>query len=243
MQHGCKYWLYQPYKWLILIPFFFIETLIFTFYIFLVSPFSHRLAFYGGVWWAKAMQWATPMPVRVVGRENISEGQSYVIVSNHQSGADIVAIYGSIGMQFRWILKKELRKAPMLGYACEKMQHIFIDRSSARAAYRSIEKAKEILTGGTSVVIFPEGTRSKTGEMGTFKHGAFKMAFELGLPILPITLNGTHNVMSGGLDTLTWGKAEMIIHKPIDTMRYRDNRDQLIEITRATIAEGMRTKE
>lgn len=239
MQQSCKYWLYQPYKWLILIPLFFLDTLFFTILIFIVSPLSHNLAFYGGVWWAKVMQWLTPMPVKVIGKENIQKGQSYVIVSNHQSGADIVAIYGSIGIQFRWILKKELRKAPLLGIACEKMQHIFIDRSSARAAYRSIQKAKEILSGGLSVVIFPEGTRSKTGQMGTFKHGAFKMAFELGLPILPITLNGTHNVMSGGLETLKYGKAEMIIHEPIDTLKYVDNKDKLIEITQATINEGL----
>jgi len=239
MQQSCKYWLYQPYKWLILIPLFFLDTLFFTILIFIVSPFSHNLAFYGGVWWAKVMQWLTPMPVKVIGKENIQKGQSYVIVSNHQSGADIVAIYGSIGIQFRWILKKELRNAPLLGIACEKMQHIFIDRSSARAAYRSIQKAKEILSGGLSVVIFPEGTRSKTGQMGTFKHGAFKMAFELGLPILPITLNGTHNVMSGGLETLKYGKAKMIIHDPIDTLKYVDNKDKLIEITQATINEGL----
>lgn len=239
MQQSCKYWLYQPYKWLILIPLFFLDTLFFTILIFIVSPFSHNLAFYGGVWWAKVMQWLTPMPVKVIGKEIIQKGQSYVIVSNHQSGADIVAIYGSIGIQFRWILKKELRNAPLLGIACEKMQHIFIDRSSARAAYRSIQKAKEILSGGLSVVIFPEGTRSKTGQMGTFKHGAFKMAFELGLPILPITLNGTHNVMSGGLETLKYGKAEMIIHEPIDTLKYVDNKDKLIEITQATINEGL----
>lgn len=242
MKYGCKYWLYQPYKWLIVIPLFLTETLFFTIYIFLISTFSHRLAFYGGVWWAKVMQWLTPMPVKIIGRENIDPKQSYIIVSNHQSASDIVAIYGSIGIQFRWILKQELRKAPLLGIACEKMQHIFIDRSSARASYRSIQKAKEILTNGTSVVIFPEGTRSKTGEMGTFKHGAFKMAFELGLPILPITLNGTHSVMSGGLETLIYGHSEMVIHKPIDTMRYKDNRDELIEVTRAAIMNGLRTQ-
>lgn len=239
MNRNWKYWLYQPYKWLFVIPVFAALTVVLAIVTALISVFSCRLSFYTGVIWAKVMQWITPMPVKVVGRENIVKGQSYVITINHQSAYDIFAVYGSLGVSFRWILKKELRKAPVLGFAIQRMQHIFVDRSSKMAAYRSIQRAKEILTGGTSVVIFPEGTRSGNAELGPFKHGAFKLANSLELPILPVTLKDTCKVMSGGLSTLMPHRAEMIIHEPIDTMQYADRQNDLIEDTRKAIASGL----
>lgn len=239
MERNWKYWLYQPYKWLVVIPIFAIDTIVCTLYIMLVSPFSCRLSFYAGVAWAKVMQWVTPMHVTVKGRENMKEGQSYIITSNHQGAYDIFAIYGSLGVSFRWVLKKELRKAPVLGYACEKMQHIFIDRSSKMAAYRSMQNAKQILTGGTSVVIFPEGTRSGSAQIGQFKHGAFKLAYSLELPILPVTIKDTYKVMSKGLSTLMPHNVELIIHEPIDTLKYTDRQEDLINATREAIASGL----
>lgn len=239
VERNWKYWLYQPYKWLIVIPVFAVDTVVGALYIAIVAYISRRLSFYGGVAWAKVMQWVTPMPVTVIGRENIDKKQSYVIAANHQSAYDIFAIFGSLGISFRWILKKELRKAPVLGYACERMGHIFIDRSSKMAAYRSMQNAKQILSGGTSVVIFPEGTRSGSSELGTFKHGAFKLAYSLELPILPVTIKDTHKVMSKGLSTLMPHRAELIIHKPIDTMQYIDRQDDLIRVTREAIASGL----
>lgn len=239
MTKDWKYWLYQPYKWLVVIPIFGLATLLGAIYIIIMAPFSPNLSFYGGVMWAKVMQWVTPMPVIVKGRENIAKGQSYIIASNHQGAYDIFAIFGSLGLNFRWILKKELRKAPVLGYTCELMQNIFIDRSSKMAAYRSIQRAKEILRDGTSVMIFPEGTRSGSSELGPFKHGAFKLAYSLELPILPITLKDTHKVMCGGLSTLMPHRVELIIHEPINTMNFVDNQNGLVEATREAIASGL----
>lgn len=229
-------WLYQPYKYLILVPLFVADTVFFTFCTWIFSAFSASLAGKAGKAWAKVVQWLTPMPVKVVGRENIAKGQSYVIVANHQSAYDIIMVYGSMPIDFRWIMKKELRDVPLLGFACEKCGHIFLDRSSARGAWRSIQKAKEILTGGTSVVIFPEGHRSGRPQMNNFKHGAFRMAFELGLPMLPVSIKDTCRIMPSGLGSMLPGRATLTIHEPIDVHEYEGRREELIERLQKTIA-------
>lgn len=228
-------WLYQPYKYLILLPLFAVDTVFFTIWTWIASYISGRLAGKCAKSWAKVMQWLTPMPVKVVGCENIADGQSYVIVANHQSAYDIIMVYGSLPIDFRWVMKKELRNVPVMGFACEKCGHIFLDRTSARGAWRSIEKAKEILKDGTSVVIFPEGHRSGCREMNAFKHGAFKMAFELELPILPVSIKDTYKVMSSGLASLQPGRATLTIHKPVDVSEYEGRRDELIDVLRQTI--------
>lgn len=233
------YWLYQPYKFLIFIPLFTVFSLIFSFlaasFSILVNP---RVGSFWGATWARLTGYITPMLVTVKGRENIDKKQSYVIVANHQSGYDIFLLYGWIGIDFKWMMKKELRKAPGIGYASHKVGHIFIDRSSPRAALESINEAKRKLVDGTSVVIFPEGTRSASNDMKSFKKGAFKIAFELELPILPVTLVDTHKIYNKGLRLLP-GRVEMHIHKPLQTKDYLDKQDELREMTRAVIASAL----
>lgn len=228
--------LYSIYKWLFVVPMFGINTVVFTTLIALFCFIGlGKWARVFPVCWAKVMQWITPMPVKVIGRENLRKGQSYVITANHQSAYDIFAIYGSLPVDFRWILKYELRKVPVLGYACYKLGHIFINRTSARKAYNSLQEAKKILSEGASVVIFPEGHRSGRREMGPIKHGAFKMATDLDLPILPVTIKDTYKVMQSGLSSLTYGSVEMVIHPEINPDDYVDNRDGLIEAVRVAI--------
>ncbi|NJM15335.1 MAG: 1-acyl-sn-glycerol-3-phosphate acyltransferase [Bacteroidales bacterium] len=149
---------------------------------------------------------------------------------------DIFLIYGWIGIDIKWIMKKELRKIPGLGFGSAKVGHIFLDRSNARAALESINQARKILVNGTSVVVFPEGTRSKTGKMGAFKRGAFKMATDFNLPILPVTVNGTHKIMRSGTFNLMPGSASLTIHKPILPKQFKDmDMDELANWVRETI--------
>lgn len=234
-----KHILYQPYKWLIVLPVFIVITIICALITIITSCISIRIARPWGIIWAKVMQWVTPMNVNVIGRENIIPGQSYVIAANHQSAYDIFVIYGSLGIDFKWIMKHELRNIPLMGYACYKLNHIFINRTSKMAAYRSIQRAKDILVGGTSVVIFPEGTRSGSNKMAPLKHGAFKMAFDLELPILPVSINGTYRIMGNGLSSLKPGSVDLIIHKPIDIKDFTEKRDELISLTAEAIASGL----
>jgi 1-acyl-sn-glycerol-3-phosphate acyltransferase len=220
------YVLYQPYKWLFYLPFAAINTVLFGLIAVIVSTFINQRvgSYFGGVVWSRLNGILTPMIVTVSGRGNIDRNRSYVIISNHQSIYDIFLVYGWLGIDIKWVMKKELAKIPGVGFGSKKVGHIFIDRSNSRVALESLNHAKRLLVNGTSVVIFPEGTRSKTGIPGSFKKGAFKMAFELGLPILPISIIGTRNILPTGTIDLRPGKAQLIIHKPIDITTYGEER-------------------
>jgi 1-acyl-sn-glycerol-3-phosphate acyltransferase len=220
------YVLYQPYKWLFFLPFAAINTLIFGVIAVIVSTFINQRvgSYFGGVVWSRLNGILTPMLVNVTGREHIDRKKSYVIISNHQSIYDIFLIYGWLGIDIKWVMKKELAKIPGVGFGSKKVGHIFLDRSNSRVALESLNNAKRLLVNGTSVVIFPEGTRSKTGIPGNFKKGAFKLAIDLGLPILPISIIGTKNILPTGTIDIRPGKVRMIIHKPIDITGYSEEK-------------------
>ncbi len=227
---------YQIYKWVIFIPVFAVASIVFSIgAALLATVFSPRIGSLSGVAWAKTVSFFTPMRVKVHGRENIYKGQSYVIAANHQSAYDIFALYGFIGIDFRWIMKKELRHAFGIGPASARVGHIFIDRSSPKAAYNSIKEAKKKLVKGTSVVIFPEGTRSGSNTVRRFKSGAFKLAEDLQLPVLPVTIKDTHKIYGGGTFNVRPGRVELYIHAPIDTSLYKDDMKKLMEVTKEAI--------
>ncbi len=238
--------LYQPYKWLFFLPFIFINTLIFGVIAVLVSALINQRigSYFGGVIWSRVNGYFTPMFVKVFGKENIDPSKSYVIISNHQSIYDIFLVYGWLGIDIKWVMKKELAKIPGVGFGSKKVGHIFLDRSNSRVAMESLNDAKRKLVNGTSVVIFPEGTRSETGQIGPFKKGAFKLAFDLGLPILPITIIGTKDILPSGTINLKPGNAKMIIHKPIDIHHYtEDQMKEIIQVTRDIISSPIQKPE
>ncbi|MBN1474516.1 MAG: 1-acyl-sn-glycerol-3-phosphate acyltransferase [Syntrophaceae bacterium] len=234
--------IYQPYKWLIFCPFLAISTIFFGSLTILMAVLANPrvTSFVCGTIWARFNGYLTPMLVNVKGRENVVNTQSYVIVANHQSQYDIFVIYGWLGIDFKWVMKQELRKVPGIGIGCEKVGHIFIDRSNHEKALASLQAAREKIVNGTSVIFFPEGTRSKDGSLGEFKKGAFKMAIDLKLPILPITIIGTNKILPANSMDLFPGKARMIIHKPIDTAGYTDaNLDELVRLTHRVVESGL----
>lgn len=216
------YLLYQPYKWFFAFPFLVLSTIFFSLLSIvlakLVNPKTGRVV--GGTAWAKVIGAITPMQVRVHGLEHIDRRQSYVIASNHQSHFDILVIYGWMGIDPMWVMKQELRKIPVFGLACEKVGMVYIDRSNTDAAVRSLKEAKTRVVNGSSVVFFPEGTRSRNGNLRPFKKGAFKMALDLGLPILPVTILGTRNILPPDSLSLFPGRVEMTIHPPVDISGY-----------------------
>jgi 1-acyl-sn-glycerol-3-phosphate acyltransferase len=187
------------------------------------SLFNQRVGgYFGGVIWSRLNAFITPVFVRVEGRQNIQKKSSYVVIANHVSLYDIFLIYGWLGIDIKWIMKKELRKIPGVGFGSRKVGHIFLDRSNRRVAVESLNEAKQKLVSGTSVVVFPEGTRSVSGKMGPFKRGAFKLALDLGLSILPLTLVGTRKIMPTNTLNIMPGKVKMIIHEPIDINKYTE---------------------
>ena len=230
--------LYKIYTWLVFAPIFGISTLFFgTSTVILLFFLKPRLvSTLCGKTWARVNSFATPMRVTVRGRRNVDPRQSYVIVSNHQSQFDIFVLYGWLDIDFKWVMKQELRKVPALGIACERLGHIYVDRSNREAALASINAAKQRIVDGTSVLFFPEGTRSRDNRMRPFKKGAFRMALDLQLPILPITIQGTRDILPSDTLDLYPGRATMIIHPPIPIDDYsHDALDDLIARTRAVI--------
>ena len=244
MRRKVFYYLYAPYKWLVFFPFIVVNTIFFGIVAVVVSSLvNQRIGSYlGGVVWSRLNAFFTPMFVKVAGKDNIEPHTSYIIIPNHQSYYDIFLIYGWLGLDIKWVMKKELAKIPGIGFGSKKVGHIFIDRSNSRVAMESLNAARKKLVNGTSVVIFPEGTRSKTGQLGSFKRGAFKLALELNLPILPVTVINTRNVLPADSLKLLPGKVRMVIHKPIDVSDCSEkNIPDLMEEVRHTIDSSLNT--
>ncbi len=229
-------WLYLPWMALVFMPFLAVTTLFWGTMAALVVLVSPRASFHCGTIWSRCLCWANLTPVVVRGRERVRPGQSYVIMCNHASHFDVLAFYGHWGRQFRWVIKQELRKVPGLGWGCAAVGHIFIDRSDRERAIASLRAARPLLVGGTSVLFFPEGTRSRYGRMLPFKKGGFMMALELGLPILPVTIIGSRHVLPGKTMALLPGLIRIAVHEPIDTAAYgREGRERLMADVREVI--------
>lgn len=190
-------YLYNTYQLLIAVPLIALLTIITSLVTALGCTIGngHFWGYYPGRLWAKAVLFLLLIPVKVEGRENISKNQSYVFVANHQGAFDIFLIYGYLGCNFKWMMKHQLRKMPFVGYACEKAHHIFVDKRSPRKIKETYDKARKTLSGGTGLVVFPEGSRTFTGHMGTFKRGAFMLADELEMPVIPMTIDGSFDIM------------------------------------------------
>lgn len=234
--------IYSFYKWLIFIPVLGLSTFVcgmsVVALVWFVRPKTLANIFARS--WARINSWFTPMLVRVEGRHHIDPRQSYVIVSNHQSQYDIFVLYGWLGIDFKWVMKQELRNIPVIGVACDKLGHIYVDRSNREAAMTSIGAAKSRITDGTSVLFFPEGTRSRDGRLRSFKKGAFYVALDLQLPLLPITINGTRQILPSDTLDLFPGRATMTIHAPIGIEGYqRQNISALAALVRERIASGL----
>lgn len=172
--------------------------------------------------WSRSFLWLMLLPVTIEGAEHIRPGQSYVFVSNHQSMFDVWLIYGWLPVIFKWLMKAELRKVPFVGTGCKAAGHIFVDRRNAKAAMESLKEVEKQLVGGVSTVIFPEGTRSLNGEVGRFKRGAFQIAIDLGLPVIPLSLDGCFEALPKGKPFVHRVPCRMYIGEPIDLNQFRD---------------------
>lgn len=178
---------------------------------------AHFWGYYPAMVWSRLMCRVMLLPVRVSGRERLHRRTSYVFVANHQGPYDIFLVYGFLGRNFKWMMKKSLSRIPLVGKACLSAGHIMVDKSGPKAVQQTYEQGQRVLQGGTSLFVFPEGARTFTGHMGVFRRGAFQLADELQLPVVPVTINGSFDVLSRqqGFWFLTWHPLSLTIHDPI----------------------------
>jgi len=194
--------------------------------------------------WSRSFFWLMFLPVSVKGQEHIQKGQSYVFVANHQSMFDVWLVYGWLPVIFKWLMKAELRKVPFVGTGCKAAGHIFIDRRNAKAAMESLKEVEKQLVDGVCTVIFPEGTRTMDGEVGRFKRGAFQIAMDLGLPVIPLSLDGCFDVLPKGKPFVHRVACSMYIGEPIDLKQFKDaegnpDANAAIEAVRDAVIKGM----
>ena len=204
---------------------------------------ERTFAYYPGMIWSRIVCILALCPVKVTGRENIQKGKSCIFVSNHQGAFDIFLIYGHLGAPIKWMMKKGIAKIPFVGWACRAAGFIFVDSSSARRAHQSVIEAERNLKDGYSLIIFPEGGRTSDGRIQQFKKGAYQIAVDLQLPLVPITLNGPYKVMPIGTLNINPFRIEMTIHPPVVPDKKEDNKkvnlQELVDRTHQTIHDAL----
>ncbi len=212
-------YLYRTYQLCIAIPILLVATLLTAVTVIIGCRLGngHFWGYYPGKLWSRIIIRMMLLPVKVEGRENLQKDQSYVFVANHQGAFDIFLIYGYLNRNFKWMMKRSLRQVPFVGAACAAAHHIFVDKRGPSKIRETYDKAHETLQDGMSLVVFPEGARTFTGHMGTFKRGAFMLADDLQLPVVPLTINGSFNVMPRMRDMkwVLWHPLRLTIHRPI----------------------------
>ena len=166
--------------------------------------------------------------MKIKGKENVVPKTPYVFVSNHVSLFDIPVLQRYVPNNFSFVFKKEIAWVPLFGWQMQFGPHIIIDRQNPERAMKSIENAKKILVQRKiSVLLFPEGTRSKTGEMLPFKRGAFHLAAQVGFPIIPVTIAGTKNLFQKKPFKINSGKVIVDFGKPIPADNIKSRKDEL----------------
>jgi 1-acyl-sn-glycerol-3-phosphate acyltransferase len=199
-------------------------TLPLSLFIVSLAPFDRKgkLAYGIGRLWAWAILKISGIRLRVQGLGRLDSGRQYIFMANHQSNIDIPVLAQSLPQfELRWLAKKELLFVPFFGWAIWSSRQIIVDRSNRAKAMASLRKAKEKISGGISVVIFPEGTRSVTGGLLPFKRGGFLLAVRTGTPIVPITINGSGAILPRGDWRIRGGKIEVVVGDPIDLGQHR----------------------
>ncbi|MGH7270452.1 MAG: lysophospholipid acyltransferase family protein, partial [Polyangiaceae bacterium] len=163
--------------------------------------------------WSAAVVKNAGITLSVRGRERLRAHETYLVMSNHQSLYDIPVLFHILGPNIRMVAKEELFRVPIFGGALAAAGFVSIDRTDRAHAIRSLDRARTMLASGTHVWIAPEGTRSRSGALLPFKKGAFYLALEAGLPILPVTLRGTRDVLgAGGIRSVPLAHVTVTIH-------------------------------
>ncbi len=217
-----------------------IATLVLGVFAFLTYPFDRRgrVGHYYARLWGKIALLANRVKVRVEGLEHLNGKGPYIFMSNHQGYYDIFTLLSHLPYQFKWLAKKELFSVPILGWTMAAVGYIRIDRGGTRDTVRAMDEAAQKIQEGMSVVIFPEGSRSPDGSIQPFKKGGFTLAIKSKVPIVPIAISGSRDIMPKDKLTVTTGEIRMFVGHPIEIQHYSlKDRESLMRKVRETITE------
>ena len=187
--------------------------------------------------WSRVILGAPGVKLEVKMHAPLEPGRPYVFMPNHASMVDIWVVFVAIPAPFRFIAKKQLAQIPLFGWAMAAGRFIFIDRQNAASARRSMAEAARRIRGGQSVVISPEGTRTRDGRLLPFKKGGFHLAIDSGADVVPVAIRGSRDVMPRGAALIRAGTVSLEVGEPIPTAGLKTaDRDALIEKVRARVA-------
>lgn len=191
------------------------------------------------VFWGRSILFGIGIRVRTTQRHLLDRTQAYVFASNHQVALDIPVAGLAIPVPFGWVAKAELARIPFLGWAIRASPSVFIDRSNPRRSVESMQQAGQKIRDGLSVVIFPEGSRSHGAELTPFKRGAFMLAVEAGVPIVPLTILNAHDIFNEKTGLARPGVIELVFGEPIslDGMGRKDIPELIDKVRTAMMAE------
>lgn len=187
------FWIFFSFT---MVTLFFIAALIWL----LTLPFdrNRKILHLFSCFWGSLYTWLNPfLKVEIIGKEKLKKGQSYVYCPNHSSMMDIIILY-RLFMHFKWVAKKELLRVPFMGWNMFLNGYLTIDRKSPASQIKMMKNGEKLLKQGSSIMIFPEGTRSMDGSLGKFRDGAFILSQKCHIPIVPIAIQGTRDVFSDG---------------------------------------------
>ena len=205
-------------------------TIICSFIAVIVSVFDRTFFLYFKLTkiFSTGILWISGIKLKISGMENISSKQTYVFVSNHSSQYDIVTLQKAIPNRMSIVFKKELAKIPVFGWQLYIGPYVMIDRKNPESALQSIDEAKRLMSlREISIVVFAEGTRSLTGEIQQFKRGAFRLASQVGFPIIPVTISGSNQIMPKGTFKIKPGTIHVHFDKPVSTDEIKSRQDEI----------------
>lgn len=179
--------------------------------------------------WSKLTLGVLLIPVKVEGREFLSDEKPTVVAANHTSALDIFLLYGYAGVRFKWVMKGAIRNIPMVGWACEKIGFIFVDNTPA-GARRVVEDCEKAIRDGYHIFMFPEGSRTLTGKLGKLRKGAFRVAMETKVPIVPAKISGGYEILKSGSLNVKWGRLKMQFFPPIETTEGKELEELVEEV-------------
>jgi 1-acyl-sn-glycerol-3-phosphate acyltransferase len=227
------------YVWFCII----IATLVLGFCAFVTYPFDRkgRMVHHYARLWGKVALLANRVKVKIVGMDHLNGKGPYIFMSNHQGSYDIFALLGHLPYQFKWLAKKELFSIPFFGWTMAAAGYISIDRKGTRETVEAMNEAAKRIREGMSVVIFPEGSRSPDGSVQPFKKGGFTLAIKSKVPIVPISISGSRDIMPKDKLTALPGEIQMFVDHPIETQHCSSkDREPLMKRVRETISQNFK---